>query len=101
MNVLAVVIAGSFMVYLLWRISRGLWKSRHNLFLVIRFSLAAAFLALIGYTLYLNFDLGDLLMGLLWVFLGIILLSVLLAVVERLEQNFELKKPQGNKTSLM
>jgi hypothetical protein len=105
MNALVIIIAGILvgcLIYLLWRISRDLWKSRDNLFLVIRFALVAAFLALIGYTLYQNFDLGDLLMGLLWLFLGIVLLSVLLAIVERLEQKFALKEgsTKGNKTPL-
>jgi hypothetical protein len=105
MNVLTLIIAGcltGYLLYLLWRISSGLWKSRDNFFLVMRFALTAAFLALIGYTLYQNFDLGDLLLGLLSLFLGILLLSILLAVVERLEKNFELKKgsTKDNKTPL-
>jgi len=94
MNVLGVLIAGFlvvFLFYLLWRITKGLWNSRDNLFLLLRFALAASFLLLVGYTLYLNFDIGDLLMGLLCLALGIFLLSALLATVERLEQNFKLK----------
>jgi NhaP-type Na+/H+ or K+/H+ antiporter len=105
MNVLTLIIAGcliGYLLYLLWRISSDLWKSRDNFFLVMRFALTAAFLALIGYILYQNFDLGDLLLGLLSLFLGILLLSMLLAVVERLEKNFELKKgsTKDNKTPL-
>ena len=105
MNVLILVIAViliSYLFYLLWKISRDLWKSRDNVFLFIRFALTAVFLALISYTLYLNFDLGDLLVGIVWLFLGIVLLSILLAVVERLEQNFERKKgsTKDNKTPL-
>ena len=105
MNVLTLIIAvslTSYLFYLLWKISRDLWKSRDNVFLFIRFALTAAFLALISYILYQNFDLGDLLVGIVWLFLGIVLLSILLAVVERLEQNYERKKgsTKDNKTPL-
>ena len=105
MKWLALVIAGGligYLFYLLWKASRDLWKSRDNLFLLIRFALVAAFLALIGYTLYQNFDVGDFLMGLLWIVLGIAVLSGLIAVVERLEQNSELKKgsAKGDKNPL-
>lgn len=105
MNALTLLFAGIlglFLFYLLWRITRNLWRSRDNLFLLIRFALAASFLFLIGYTLYQNFDLGDLLMGLVWLSVGILLLSALLATVERLEQSFKLKKgsDKDNKTSL-
>lgn len=95
MNLLVLSIGGilsGFLCYLLWRISRNLWRSRDNLFLLIRFALAAVVLALIGYFLYQNFDVGDLLMGLLWLSLGIFLLSALLATIEKLEQDFKLKK---------
>jgi amino acid transporter len=97
MNVFVLIVAGVlviFLLYLIWRITRGLWKSRDDLFLLLRFALAASFLFLIGYILYQNFDLGDLLMGFLWLSLGIFLLSALLATVEKLEQNFKLK--EGN-----
>jgi len=104
MNVVVLLIGGLFvlfLVYLLWRIIRDLWKSRDNLFLLVRFALAVSFLVLIGYLLYQNFDISDLLMGLLWLSLGIFLLSALLATVERLEQKFTLKKEseENNKTS--
>jgi len=97
MNVFVLLIAGvlvAFLLYLIWRITRGLWKSRDDLFLLLRFALAASFLFLVGYVLYQNFDLSDLLMGFLWLSLGIFLLSALLATVEKLEQNFKLK--EGN-----
>ena len=85
-------ILSCFLCYLLWRISRGLWHARDNLFQLARFALAAVFLGLMGYLVYQNFDVGDLLMGLLWLSLGIFLLSALLATIEKLEQDFKLKK---------
>jgi hypothetical protein len=103
MNALVLIVAGilvGYLIYLLWKILRDLWKSRNNLFSLIRFILAFSVLALIGYILYQNFDIGDLLTGLLWLFLGIFVLSALLAIVERMEQNFKPKKGGGkdNKT---
>jgi len=104
MNVLVLVAAAvfvSFLFYLLWRITRDLWRFKDNLFLLIRLALVASFLVLVGYTLYQNIDLGDLLMGLLWLSLGLFLLSALLVVIERLEQSFKLNKgsDKDNKTS--
>ena len=105
MNTLMLLIAGVlaiFLCYLLLRIAKDLWRSRDNAFLLIRFAIAASFLFLIGYTLDQNFDLSDLLMGLVWLSVGILLLSALLATVEKLEQSFKLKKgsDKDNKTSL-
>jgi len=104
MNVVALVVAGilaACLFYLLWKSTRDLWRSRDNLFVLIRFVLAVAFLFLTGYALYQNFDLSDLLMGLLWLSLGIFVLAALLATVERLEQKFRLKRggDKDNKTS--
>jgi amino acid transporter len=105
MNVLVLVTTAvfvSFLFYILWRITRDLWRFRDNLFLLIRFALVTSFLVLVGYTLYQNIDLGDLLMGLLWLSLGLFLLTALLVTIERLEQSFKLNKgsDKDKKTSL-
>jgi len=104
-NVVLLVIAGiliGLLCYLLLRRSADLRKSSDNLFLFIRFALVAAFLGLIGYTIYQNLDLSDLLVGLLWLAAGILLLSVVVATIEKLEQKFRQKKDsqKNNKTSL-
>ena len=95
MNALGVLVAAllvGFSLFILWKVTRDLWNSRENLFLLLRFTLVAAFLVLAAYILYQNFDVSDLLMGLLWLSLGIFLLAALLATVEKLEGSFRSKQ---------
>jgi len=89
----AVVVVG-LLCYFLLRRDRDLEKPADNVFLFIRFILVVTFLGLIGYTIYQNLDLSDLIVGLLWVAAGILVLSVVIATIERVEQKLRRKKGQ-------
>ena len=71
-----------------WRLST-VWRKS---FLVYQVAIVACFLGLISYTIYRSLDLSELLVGLLWLSAGILLLSAVIATIEKLEQKFRQKK---------
>ena len=95
MNALVLVIAGlivGLLCYFLLRRSGDFQQSSESPFLFIKFATVVCFLGLIGYTIYQSLDLSELLVGLLWLSAGILLLSVVIATIEKLEQKFRQKK---------